>query len=491
MFNEFKKLLKHSLIYGAGAVISKAVGFLMIPVYTRYLTPEDYGILEILTLTSFIITWIFSMGLDSSILRFYFDYDTEKEKKQVISTGLIFLIGVMLLGTSILLNFVSKFSLIFLDTVEYSHYFRIIFITTFFQVILNIPLTYLRAKDQSVLFVAISLCRLIIALSLNIYLIVFLNMGVLGVLYSSLITSSFICVIMLFIIFKEIGFVFSLNKLKKMLDYGLPFIPTGLSLFELSFADRYFLKCFSSLKEVGLYSLGYKFASMLGILIINPFIQIWNVFMFPEAKKNNAKQIFARVLTYFGFILTFAGLGISILGEEIVKIVAAPNFFDSYKVIPIVSLAYILYGGYHIFPIGIYLKKKTKHLVPVVISAAILNLLLNWLLIPKFNMMGAGMATMLSYLYLATCTHFVSLKFYYIHYEFRRISKILLTAIFLYACSLLINTQILYSILLKGLLWLSFPVLLYFLKFYEKNELYKFKKLLSTTYSKIKLGNIN
>lgn len=491
MFKELNKLLKHSLIYGAGAVISKAVGFLMIPVYTRYLTPEDYGIIEILTLTSYIITWIFSMGLDSSILRFYFDYDTEKEKKEVISTGLIFLIGVMLLGILILLNFAAKFSLIFLDTVEYPYYFKIIFITTFFQVILNIPLTYLRAKDQSILFVAISLCRMIIALSLNIYLIIFLNMGVLGVLYSSLITNSFICLIMLFVTFKEIGFVFSLKKLKKMLDYGLPFVPTGLSLFVLSFADRYFLKCFSSLNKVGLYSLGYKFASMLGILIINPFYQIWNVFMFSEAKKNNAKQIFARVLTYFGFIITFAGLGISMLGKEIVKIVATPAFFDASMVIPIVTLAYILYGGYHIFPVGIYLKKKTKHLVPVVISAAILNLLLNWFLIPKFNIMGAGMATMLSYLYLAVCAHFVSLRFYTIRYEFRRISKILLSAFFLYSCGLLINTQILYSILLKVLLWLSFPALLYFLKFYEKDELYQFKNLLGSAFSKIKLGYTN
>lgn len=488
MFDEFKRLLKHSIIFGMGALISKAVGFLMIPVYTHYLSPKDYGIIEILTLTSSVIVFALFLALSSSILRFYFSYDTEKEKKQVMSTGLISAISGMLLVVIILFSSSDRLSLFFFRSVVYSHYFKLIFATAFFELALGISLTYLRAKEQSVFFIAISLFRLIMALSLNIYLIVFLKMGILGVLYSSLITNSFVCIAMLFITFREINFSFSIKKLKEMLNYGFPFIPSSLGFFILSFADRYFLQHFSSLNEVGLYSLGYKFAMMLGILITEPFQQIWNVFMFSVAKKDNAEQIYSRVLTYFGFVIIFAGLGLSMLCKEIMKIIATPAFFDAYKVIPIVTLGYIFYGTYNIFPIGIYFKKKTKYLAYIVISAALFNLLLNWILIPKYNMMGAGIATMLSYLYLSSCTYIVSERFYSISYEFRRISKILFVGISLYMCSQLISiNSTFYSIFIKSLLLLSFPIFMYFVKFYEKEELHKLKELLNMSFSKIQL----
>lgn len=482
MFNEFKKLLKHSMIYGAGTLISKAVGFLMIPVYTRYLSPKDYGIIEILTLTSFVISWIISMGLSSSVLRFYFDYDTEKERKQVISTGLIALLVGTLLSLAILIHFSKDFALILFKTKEFEFYFKLIFITTFFELSLGIPLTYLRAKEKSIWFTIVSLVQLISGFSFNIYLIVFLKLGILGVFYSSLITNSFICIVMLIITFKEIGFSFSIDKFRKLFNYGIPFIPIGLANFVLSFSDRYFLKSFCSLDIVGLYSLGYKFAMVLGILITVPFQQVWNVSMFTIVQKDNAKQIYSRVLTYFEFIIIFVGLSISMLSKEMIKILASPAFFEASKIIPLLTLGFIFGEANNIFLVGIYLKKKIKYLTYIVISASLLSLILNWILIPKYNMFGAGMVKILYCLYLSCCTLFVSNRLYFIPYEFSRVFKMLFLALFLYLISLLINTNlIIYTILFKMLLLFSFPVLLYLLKFFYKEEVLKgreiFKKI--------------
>lgn len=486
MFDELKSLFKHSVIYSIGNIMSRAIGFLMIPVYTRYLTPADYGTVEILTLTSTILSLILAMGLSSSVMRFYFDCNKEHEKKEVVSTALIFSLSVALTAVIVLLAFSSELSLLMFNSPGFSLYFKLIILSMFFEISLGVPQIYLRILDKSVMFTVVSIIQLIIGLSLNIYFIVLLKMGVLGVLYSMLFSGLVISVLMITYTFKNVHFHFSLEKLRPMLAYSLPLIPAGLSMFALNSGDRFLLKYFCDLQEVGIYSLGYKFAMVLGMLIGQPFYQVWSPHMFSIAKTKDAPRTYSRIFTYFVFVLVFAGLGLSVLIKDILKIMVTPKFFEAYKVVPIVVIGYIFYQVYYLLPIGIHLEKKTKWLAAIVTFAASVNVVLNWFLIPRYGMMGAAWVTAVSFLCLPVTTYFISRRYYFIHYEFKRIALILFSAVTLYLFANSIDTRnVFLSIALKTGLVLLFPVVLYVVRFYHAEEIRKISELFLRSFQMI------
>lgn len=469
MFKELKRFGKHSSIYGIGVVISRAIGFLMIPIYTRYLTPSDYGIIELLDLSFNIISTILISGIGMGIFKIYFDDDIGG--KEVISTALIFNIIIVILSVLLLSCFADKVCFLFFGHTEYIHFFKIVFITLIAEVSLSVPFIYLRAKERSIFFTGLSIFRLIIGLVLNIYFIAFLKIGIKGVLYSALISGYLTCGIIIPLIIKEVGVSFSYHKLKKILVYGLPIIPASLCSIALCFPDRFFLRYFLGLNELGLYSLGYKLGIVLLILIISPFIQNWNAFIFSIQKKEDAAEIFSKILTYFTFILIFIGLGISILSKDALKIIATPSFFDAYKVVPLLVLGNIFLGINYVFQVGIYLKSKTKWLPYINGIGLVINIFLNWLLIPIAGKIGASLTYFITYFLIGLITYLISTKYYYISYEFNRILKLAAVGILIYLLSnLVVTSSILYSILLKGMLIISFPLLLHFLNFYNPEE---------------------
>jgi O-antigen/teichoic acid export membrane protein len=479
MLSKLLHLSKHSLIYGLGILSSQLVGFFLLPIYTRYLTPADYGVLEIFGLTSGILRIIFGMGLGSALFMLYFHYEDNENKKTVVSTAFFFLTFTSLIFTLILIETAGNFSSVFFHTKIYTLYFKIIFLTLFFDTSILIPMSIFRAKEESKKYVVVSLMRFLMSVGLNIYFLVFLQKGVLGILASGLITTSILYLFLIPGIIKETKFRFSISDLKEMLRFGLPLIPGNLGTWILTVSDRYFLLFLTTSQELGLYSLGYKFGFVIHGFIVSPFSLAWGPFFWSMAKEKDAKKIFSSVLTYFVLIVMFVTLTISIFSKEILFIMATPSFYDAYKVIPLIALSYVLYGFYFILSAGLNLAKKTKYVPFIVGTGAILNLLLNYLLIPTYGMMGAAVATLVSYSVLPIGSYFVSNKFYHISYEWYRIFKIFIVAFLIYVISLFIAFDSIWiSVLLKGLILFTYPILLYGLKFFRREEIQKSRELL-------------
>lgn len=486
MFQEIKKLVKHTLIYGVGSILSKSIGFLMIPIYTRLLTPTDYGVLELIEISSYVICEILVLGISFGIIRFYHHYDNKTDKNKVVSTAIIFTILNSLLIISILISFTREISEVILKTDKYSYLFKIVLIAILFEGGYLPCLDYLRAKQRSTAYTTISISRLIVGLSFNIYFVVILRKGVIGILYSRLIINFFTFIFLVPMVLREVKIGFDIKKLKELLFYSIPFVPASFAMYILHFMDRFLLGRFCNLKTVGLYSLGHKFGMILSVLITGPFFLIWSSFMFEVAKREDAKKFYARVLTYFMFIAVFFGLTLSVFIKDVLKIMAAPSFFDAHKIVPLILLGYIFFGTYCVFQVGICIEKKTKWLAIISWIGGIVSIITNLILIPKYNMIGAGMTNVFSFFVMSSCCYFISNKLYYIRYEFFRVLKIFLAAIGVYLFSFMITPgSILSSILLKGLLLLSFPVVLYFINFYFDDEKDKLKEIGRIIYSKV------
>jgi len=477
MTEDIKKLLKHSATYGTGIVLGKLVGFIMLPIYTRLLTPEDYGVYHLLVFTTSIISMIIGVGISHAVLRFYYQYENQKDRNEVISTALFSNIFIFSFFFIFLFQLSPFFSNLVLDDRNYTFFFKLIFFNLLLSAGYEVPLAFIRAQQKSTKFVTLSLISLILHLSLNIYFVVILKKGVLGILYSNIIASVLTSMYLSFDTFKQIRFHFSICKAKELFKYGAPLIISNIGGFILTFSDRYFLKFYGTLADVGIYSLGYKFGMLMSILILNPFNQIWSAQMFEVAKKHNSSEIYSKVFTYFSLVLVVFGLFISLFTKDIIRLMANPTFWDAYKVVPVIVLAYVIYGFFILSVVGILVSKRTGLIAYITVVACCANLLSNYLLIPRFAMMGAAWATVISFLIRFFGAYFVSQRIMPLSYDWSKICKLFFLAIIFYFFSKYIDfNNPISSIAFNSFIFLIFLLTIYKINIFNNNE--KMKLLL-------------
>ena len=487
MFKEISQVGKHSAIYGIGQILQRLVGFLLIPMYTAYFTTSDYGIQEILNNTSSVLTTLLSLGLISGMYRSYFMYADEERRNNVARTAMsVYVVSSALVG-GLLIIFARPLSILVLPDRSYSPLLVLTLIFIILNNIVAVPFAVLRAKSQSVRFVALSLVQFLANIAGTVYLVAFLHRGVQGSLEGNLIGQ--VAVLLLFIpaILELLKGSFSRVDLKEMLTFGLPLVPALLASISLSVADRYFLRAYSTFDEIGVYGLGYKIGLLVQVLVVTPFSLSWGPVMWSVAEKPFAKQFYSKVMTYFTTVALYMALIVSMLSPELIRLMSQrQSYWRAWQVVPLITLSYVLYGMYSQLSIGINLKKKTQYLPFLLWAAAGLNLLLNFLLIPRWGMMGAAVATLVSYFVLAVLVYFVSQRLYAFRYEWNRLLKLSLFFLLCYGASFLIPpASIWVTIGIKLALLLIFPLALLGSRFFTPEELTRGKELVAVGYSKL------
>ena len=478
MFRELFRLSKHSLIYGAGIVATQLVGFVLLPLYTHYLTPSDYGTLEIFVTTLAILGIILPLGVTGGLVMSYYENKDIKSRKTALSTAWLYLTLVSFCFLVLLEVFAGTISSLAFSTSEYTSYFRIVFLAGFLDAGIILALLVLRVKEKSVKYVAIILTRTLLSMGLTIFFVVALQKGILGILLSHLIISGIIYLFLIPHLVKGAGFNFSLTRLKGMVSYGLPYIPSNLAGWVMTMSDRYFLLFLSTGTELGLYSIGYKFGLIVNVIVVAPFMLAYGPFFWSVAKRDNAKKIYSLIFTYFTLISVFVALVISVLAKELIVIVTTPSFYDAHRVVPIIAFSYVLAGSFSLLAAGIGIKKKTKWIPLITGIGATINLGLNYVLIPLYGMIGAAIATVIAYSLLPIGSYLISRRYYVINYEWFRIIKIVIIGGTVYGMSLFVSSDTLtVAIVLKLAILLTYPILLYIFKFYQPGELQKAKEV--------------
>jgi O-antigen/teichoic acid export membrane protein len=471
MYQYIKRLFTHSLIYGIGDVIPKAISFLLIPLYTRYLTTGDYGVISSVFAISSVLGIFCLMGLNGAVTRFFFDYNDFNERRKYLGSISIFL----LLSTFIIISLLDIFGRNILNKIipdiPFNPYLRLSIWTIFFMINTSILLAIYRAQEKSKKYVIFSIVNYITTVGFIIYLVVFLKQGALGYIKGTFFASIFIFIICVLLLFEKISLHFDLSRIINSLRFGLPLVPHLLAWWILNLIDRLMLQHFRGLDEVGIYSIGYTIGMILWF-VTEAFNNAWMPFFFSTAKgEKNAKEIFSKVTTYYLMGLLFLGLLIITFSKEIVILMTTPEFYESYKVVPIITLANIATGIYLMSANQIFFVKKTHYMPAISITAAVSNILLNILLIPTYGMIGAAYATMISFAICALITYFVSSKLYRIQYEYKRIFELFLIFGFL----ILIQQQVSFenvnlNLMVKIFTLLAYPSLLFFGHFFNKNE---------------------
>jgi O-antigen/teichoic acid export membrane protein len=241
----------------------------------------------------------------------------------------------------------------------------------------------------------------------------------------------------------------------------------------LTMGDRYIIKYYLNYSEVGIYSLGFKIAGVINMLVIQSFQTGFLPIAYKNFDKPDAQSFFSKTLSYYALVLVFMSLGLSLFAQEVIELFSKDqSYLIAYTVVPFISLAFIFKGIQYVYSLGLHFVKKTKYNAYIVFSAAVLNVGLNFLLIPHFKIYGAAVATIITWIAMSTVFYFVSYKFYKVKYEFLRIALMVVIGIALYCISLLFVDMNLYVRSgLKMILVFLFPVLLFLFRFFNKLEI--------------------
>jgi O-antigen/teichoic acid export membrane protein len=468
---EIRTAVRHSAVYGLGNVLAKGIGFFMLPFYTHYLSPVDYGVLEILDLSMSLLGMFVNMGITAALLRSYARAESESEKKKTISTAFIFVIATGLLLYVLGIGLVRPVSGLLFGPKVPSTYLLISFTSFVLAYIATLPRTYFRALDAPGTLVTVDTTTFFLMLALNILFIAVLHTGMVGILLSTLIVGGIQAAALSVWTVWKTGLGFKSAYLRDMVSFGSPLVFANLAVFALNFSDRFFLQHLRSLDIVGVYSAGYKIGFMINYMLISPFLIMWQSRMFAIQKQPDSSAIFRQLFVLYAALLTYAALALSILSPEIVHIMVGPKFAASQEVIPIVVFAYVIWGiGYYV-QVGMLLTSNTKQIGAISIGAVILNLTLNYGLISRFGMMGAAWATLLSFLATTAAYYYFSQRVYPLSLAVGRVTtSIILGGVLFAAWQQWAPGSIWLSLLLKGAVLAGFPVLLWKFRIVSADE---------------------
>lgn len=476
-----KKTAKHSLIYGLGTSITALSGLILVPLYTRFLAPSEYGVFSLISIVFSLLFFLYDFGMINALFRWYYQYEPHETalRQRVVSTAYIFTASLAFIFTVLFWIVAPLISQVILSSTAYTGVIRLMLAAVFLQSLTMIPLSVLRIKERVVTFTVIAVSGILFLALANLY---FLSQGkgVSGI-YAGYIATYLCMAVILFILTKRGQSVsFSFAELKGMLKFGLPYVPVLFFSWAIDYSDRYILGHMVELNQVGLYSVGYKIGQVLYVAD-KTFLIAWMPLLLPLSQqyKEKAQYVCGRVFTYFIFATGSIFLAISLFSREIIAVFASAAYADAAMVIPWVALAYFFYGIY-IFMLSSLIVAKNIYAQPIILLAAAgANILLNILLIPRFGMMGSAYATGVSYCIAAVATYIFAQKYYPITVEWRRLGKILgAAAVILFSGSLLHFDGIMAAFAYKAVMLIAFLLILFAARFFKDEELLKMKTML-------------
>jgi len=396
VLSKFKQLIKDSFIYSVGSVVTLVIAFFLIPVYTRVFTPGEYGTIELLlTFNGFLLAFLV-MGTDSAQTRYFYESEQKEHRREVVSTTLCFRIlwGAVTIGVCMLAA--SAFNQFLFNGEMPNTYFYLIFLAALFSVILNCLIAVYRLLLRPKPYLAMTLSHGLLNAAIIILLVVYFRQGVLGYLVGYAASILLLIPVAAFLLREYISLNFSRSLIKKMLKFGIPLMPTGIAIWVMNFADRYFLTQYTTLGEVGLYALGAKFG--MGIaLITGAFRLAWTPLALSVAKEPDAKAFYRNVAEIYMVGLSFIVVVLTGISKLLMIVMTQPDFYAGYIVVGILAYSAVFYGLYTISTLGIWLGEKTVFATVAIVVSAGLNIGLNIAFIPIWGMIGAAVATLVAY----------------------------------------------------------------------------------------------
>ena len=417
--NRIRQLGCETIVYGISGIINRFIGIFLIPLYTRFFSPADYGVIAIVSAFTELSAILIILGLDSASARWFYDTNTTIQRQQVISSRFWFQLSLGTFVSLMICILAPHICQFLLDSNQYALVIRLAVLTIPLGTINGILNSWIRYQRRAWMSAIYNTASSLSNIAIIIFFVAVCHWGLIGLYTARLIAAAAIALVAAVILKTWISpRHVSKRLLKEMLTFGIPLAPAGIATWVTMFSDRLILKMFVDTSEVGLYAISGALAS--GVAIVTGAFQLsWGPFAYSILHEPGSSNVYSKVLSLYSWIVCFLSIAISIFAPHLLYLFTTPLYYKSASSVPYLAFSYMLLGSVYIASLGSGISKKSISTASSIFIGAFINILLNFLLIPHQGRDGAAIATLLAYLCSAVYLFYASQKNHYIPYRFK------------------------------------------------------------------------
>lgn len=396
VLSQFKRLGADSLLYAFMNVGTKLIAFIMLPIYTSFLVPAEYGVLDIVDKWTSMLTFLVIFGTDSALAYYYFDTKEEEKKLEYVRDVMYFRLFIVALLGIIILFAGSRVSEMLFGSLSYVRLLYIAIGVLFLDTIIVVILMVLRFDFHTKKVVIATVGKMVFVAVFSYLFLAYVLRSPEGVLLGRIISSGIVFLLLLPIGIKYLKPKIAFGSMKELLKYGAPLVPASLAFWVIANAGVFFLQAFHSTEEVGIYGAATKLATVI-TLLTSGVQMAWRPYSMSMKDKENSPILFSKI--YIGLLLLgiLGIMGIATIMPVVIKLLGE-GYESAFQYVALISAASFLNFYYLIISVGLFFTKKTTVISVTFVIVAIINTILNILLIPVFSIWGAVASYLIAYM---------------------------------------------------------------------------------------------
>jgi len=407
-------------IYGSARVILKSLTFLLVPLYAHFLTPRDFGVLELVLATVLLVDVFITANVDGVFMRFYFDRSNTEWRRQIISLYLVIetVYPAILIGALII--FSGRVSSLVVGTAGFGVLFVIALLDRFLTNIVDLPMILCRARRKPLTFTAYSLIRGGAQVAFTVLLIAVWHLGVKGILIASLVAACVATVVTAREYVRELTWHVDWSVGREMIAFAWPGIISGAAYYAINLIDRFFVKHYHGLADTGLYGVAFRYSQVV-LVVVLAFRMGWPQWHYSWLHSGRHPQMLARGGNFFFFAVGVVVVVLAAWIRPIFEVLMPERYWDATPAVAPLGIAAMLTGAYTVFAVGLNVTKRMRLIPPLAVLGAAAAVGFNFLLIPRWSFVGAAWATVGAYAVVAIAVLIVSSRVYPVPWDARRI----------------------------------------------------------------------
>jgi O-antigen/teichoic acid export membrane protein len=478
MLSKVRKIGKNTIYYGLGNVINKSLGFILIPIYSRVIPIEQYGVLAIVELFIMLLLALLNFGITPGHERYFYIEKTKNEYKRFLFNNVLGLFLLSLISLAIITFFRSQLSLLFWGTRDYSYCILLGLIITFVEINNLIPFQVLQYDGKPLNYIITNLVRLLMSVMATIYFVLSLKLGIEGILYGRLLGSGLTMLYQLVaVLVPRMIARIDFSKVILTMRYGLPITVSLIGYLIFASSDRYMINWLLDERQTGMYGFGYKIANIVMLLVQSIGIGYLPL-MYQQEKEADNMRFYRKMLFYYTFIMSYAVLFFLFFYKILLwPVVHNKEYWNGVLIVPVMSMAFLIMGMNYFVNIGMTLKNKTRYYIIPTFVSAFVNIGLNFIFIKRFGFIGAAYSALISQSLNTLLITVIANRFMPVEFEWKKIFTILTLSLIFFVIGTKIDSE--YKILVAAIriiLLILFPYILYKLKMFEAIELQRVKE---------------
>ncbi len=425
--------LRQYAAYGLGVALTRLAALLLLPLYTRYLSPSDYGALDTLMTLTTLLSPIFLLGGgDMGVQILFFKLEEKQQRDDLVISAILSIAGfagicavVGALAAPYLVNFLFK-------SEEYVPALRFLLADLWLITLLKLFLDNIRLHQQPLLYNAMTLSQIFIVTTANILFVVIWGQGVSGYVTGLLVGDLIITVIAGTLVLSRHRCRPTFSAVPALVRIGIPLLPVSGAYWVINLSNRFFLTQFTTLAEIGLYGIANRLAT--GFSIFSVAIQLgWRPYALSIQTKASARSLYSSILLYYWACVGGLGLLMCSVTPWLLPVITTKNFAGAAAYVVPLTLAQVMYGAYFIFSTGIEIRQKTYHLTWIVLLAAALSFIGNSLFIPYWGALAAAAVLAFAYTFASLLVGLVGQRVYPLPNDNRRLFLVIAWLLVSYA----------------------------------------------------------